>query len=211
MTDFFHRYIASQYANPRGIVGQWIIAPLLNRANRQSNKAVLEALQTNENDHVLELGFGGGELILEIARCKKPLALHGLDPSPQMIERLRKQLARVPAAYQIIDLRQGQIESMPYEDQWFDWVCSVNTIYFWQTLERGAHELGRVTKAGGKVILGFSSGEILRREGYEERGFVFYDTESVNSAMRRNGLELESCRQIERYNRDPFFVSVFKR
>ena len=60
-------FMARQYANPSGIFGRLITANLLNRANIKLNEVVFDLMEIADGDIILEVGFGGGELLFQIA------------------------------------------------------------------------------------------------------------------------------------------------
>jgi ubiquinone/menaquinone biosynthesis C-methylase UbiE len=93
----------------------------------------------------------------------------------------------------------ASVEAIPFEDESFDRILTVHTIYFWPDPERGLREILRVLKRGGRLVLatdikgppkaiarhGFSSygeeqqAELLRGAGYaavrlERHGGVLY-------------------------------------
>jgi len=100
---------------------------------------------------------------------------------------------------------------LPYEDAFFDRICSVNTLYFWPDLQQGCRELARVSADNALVVLGFGSGEKLAASGYDEKGFNFYKPEFIHHAMAEAGLNLVNEQHIERKAKDPFFVSSYRK
>jgi hypothetical protein len=67
------KYLASQLRRPSGLVGKFLVAPILNRRNAALNVAVLEALELEASDRVLEVGFGGGDLMSAFCRSSQPV------------------------------------------------------------------------------------------------------------------------------------------
>lgn len=183
---------------------------LLNRANRQSNNAVYESLEIEKGDCVLEVGFGGAELLLKIAQHSQCSELCGVEKSGHMVRRAQSLVQRKKLT-STVKLSVGCIETLPYLNNRFDRVCSVNTVYFWSDLDHCAAELARVTADTGKVVLGYGSGEKLAQSGYTENGFRFYPPAIIDQVMANAGLNLQHNHQMERLNKDPFFVSVYGR
>jgi tellurite methyltransferase len=73
---------------------------------------------------VLDLGCGVGRHLLYLSR--QGFEMHGLDLSPAGIERCQKELAQrqLQATVRVADMF-----AIPYPDQWFDWVLTVQVIY----------------------------------------------------------------------------------
>ena len=82
-------------------------------------------------------------LELVAGRGAKP---HGLDASHALIAAARQ---RVPGA----DLRVGEMESLPYEDDAFDLVTGFNSFFFATDIVAALREAGRVAKPGAPVVI----------------------------------------------------------
>ena len=93
---------------------------------------------------VLDIGCGAGTFLRLVAdRGAKP---YGLDASQALIELARR---RVPAA----DLRVGEMEALPYDDERFDLVTGFNSFFFANDFVAALREAGRVAKPGAPVII----------------------------------------------------------
>jgi len=53
------------------------------------------------------------------------------------------------------DFREGTLESLPFEAATFGKVYTVNTVYFWSSLDAGFAEIHSVLFPGGRVVVGF--------------------------------------------------------
>jgi len=204
------QFMAKQYANPSGLFGRVVISRFLNRANKLSNRAVYEALEIEPGSRLLEIGFGGGELLLHIARNAGCSEVCGVERSEEMVQRLNRTILSDPAL-QTINPTLGDITALPVAENYFDRVCSVNTIYFWPDLDAGCLELARVTANNGRIVLGYAFGEKLSRSGYAENGFRFYTPDEIHSAMDKAGFALQTSNQLDRKNKDPFYVSGYRK
>ena len=83
-------YIASQLRKPNGFIGRVLISCILNQANAQMNSVTLSSLDLKDSDQVLEVGFGGGALLAEMARLNSKVALCGADFSQDMVMLCKK-------------------------------------------------------------------------------------------------------------------------
>lgn len=84
-------------------------------------------------------------------------------------------------------LEKGSIEQLPYEKEFFDAIYSINTLYFWKSLDIGLKELYRCLKPDGSVILSFYDRSFLNRMPLSSYGFKLYEKKSVIQAVNRNG------------------------
>ena len=105
------------------------------------------ALPFIDGPRVLEVSFGTGYLLTQYA---DRFETHGVDYNEKMVATAKKNLARKGIT---ADLRQGNVESLPYEDNSFDTV--VNTMAFtgYPDAQKALSELHRVLKRGGKLVM----------------------------------------------------------
>jgi SAM-dependent methyltransferase len=93
---------------------------------------------------VLDVGCGTG-VFLRLAADRAARAF-GLDASDALLEVARE---RVPAA----DLRVGEMQALPYEDEFFDLVTGFNSFFFADDMVTALREAGRVAKSGAPVVI----------------------------------------------------------
>jgi SAM-dependent methyltransferase len=93
---------------------------------------------------VLDIGCGAGAFLRLVAN--RGARAFGLDASAPLIELARK---RVPDA----DLRAGDMEALPYEDDTFDLVTGFTSFFFANDIVAALHEAGRVAKPGAPVVI----------------------------------------------------------
>jgi SAM-dependent methyltransferase len=93
---------------------------------------------------VLDIGCGVGVFLGLVA--DRGAAASGLDASEALLAVARR---RLPEA----DLRVGDMESLPYEDDSFDLVTGFNSFFFATDIEAALREAGRVAKPGAPVVI----------------------------------------------------------
>ena len=122
--------VYAQFRRPSGFLGRlagWIMA---NRpSNIERNRWTVDLLDINETDHVLELGFGPGLSIAQVARLAPRGHVTGIDHSPAMVAAATR---RNEAAIQrgLVDLQLGNLERLRRMDDRFDKIFSVNVLQF---------------------------------------------------------------------------------
>lgn len=143
--------IQNQAGNPSGLVGRFF-GWMMSVFNRTDNRWTIELLHLQPTDRLLEVGFGPGQAI-EFAAAKITQGLiAGIDHSETMVKVAAKRNA-VAIAEKRVQLRQAEVEALPYPDHYFDKACSINCIYFWEPPQQGLTELHRVLKPGGTLAL----------------------------------------------------------
>jgi arsenite methyltransferase len=142
--------ILRQLGHPRGLLGRFILWRL-NCINRGMNDLTFRALNLTDEDHVLEIGFGGGTLIERIL-SKTAAQITGTDISTLAIKGATK---RYNAAIQKGRLQLAPCDNtaLPFENDSFSKACCVNVIYFWSDVAAMLVETHRILKSGGQFIV----------------------------------------------------------
>src|SRR5687768_17263967 len=107
-------------------------------------REAIEHVGIEPDDAVLEVGCGSGVFLRMAADRGAQVA--GLDASEALIEIARR---RVPGA----DLRVGDLQFLPYEDDRFDLVAGFSAFFFAADMTEALREAGRVAKPGAPGAL----------------------------------------------------------
>ena len=107
--------------------------------------AALDALRPLEGAQLLDAGCGAGLALRKAA--DRGAVVAGLDATPALLAVARE---RVPQA----DLREGDIDALPHEDETFDAVTAFNAIQYAVDPAQAVAELARVARPGGRVVIG---------------------------------------------------------
>jgi len=118
-------------------------AELAESHNRPLFEAVLDAAGAGPGTRLLDVGCGSG-LILVLATERSAIPA-GLDISPGLLGIARE---RLPEA----DLREADMESLPFADASFDAVTGVNAFQFAGDPRRALSEAARVLRPGGRLV-----------------------------------------------------------
>ena len=124
----------------------------------------LELLGVREGETVLEIGFGTGCALAEIAgRVGASGRACGLDLTPEMVARARHRLEKQGLASRV-ELREGDARQMPYRDSHFDAVYMAAALELLDTPDIPVvlGEIRRLLKAGGRLVL-----SSMPKEGHE--------------------------------------------
>jgi ubiquinone/menaquinone biosynthesis C-methylase UbiE len=142
--------LAQQFRQPSGVVGR--IAGLLFRINREGINWTITLLEIQPTDHVLEIGFGPGYGIQQVAKLAAQGLVAGVDFSETMLEQASRRNATAIASGKV-ELRLGDAAVLPYPDNSFHKVFATNVVYFWNDPLANLQEIRRVMKPGGRLAL----------------------------------------------------------
>ena len=118
--------------------------------NRERSEWVLSRLNLDEEDRVLEIGFGPG---VDIKRASDRAGyVDGVDPSDVMLQLARRRNASAVATGRV-NLRAGAMPRLPFGNATFDKAFSINAYQFWPDLDRSVADLRRVMKPNGWVAI----------------------------------------------------------
>lgn len=100
-----------------------------------------------DNGRVLEIGFGSGKLLAELARRYRTA---GIDLAPGMVRLTRERLARSGLAAVVCV---GSVAALPWPDAGFDAVISTFAFSAFPDAATAVAEMVRVTAPGGQIII----------------------------------------------------------
>jgi len=151
---------------------------IFNSGNADLNSFVKEILNLQRNDSVLEIGFGPGKLINEMANLTTEGVVEGVDFSRAMLKQASK-VNKQHISKGKVRLHKGECSTLPFNNESFDELCSTNTLYFWKEPEKCFSEMFRVIKPGGKIVVGFRDAKQMSNLNLSEDIFSSYSQDDV--------------------------------
>jgi ubiquinone/menaquinone biosynthesis C-methylase UbiE len=100
-----------------------------------------------QGQRVLEVSFGSGYLMKKYAKNHE---VCGIDYNQKMVKKTRKRLKGMVSSDKII---QGNVEHLPYDDNYFDTVINTMAFTGYPDGEKALNEMLRVLKSGGSFLL----------------------------------------------------------
>ncbi len=177
---------ASQAAKPRGFMGRFV-GRMMAKSTRESNKWVVSLMDLKDDDRVLEIGFGPGTAIQEIFKITKNGHVAGIDISKSMVDQATS-LNEKAVTEGRLDLRLGDVKSMPWPSDHFDKALAVNVIYLWPNLAPVLSEIRRVLKLHGTLALYLAPIETMEALGFSGHDlFTIHTQEEAERACKEAG------------------------
>ena len=189
-----YKYIARQFGNPTGCGGK-ISTLLMNCLNKKLYKAVIENLNIQTTDIILDIGFGNGFLIRSLSN-KNPHKVYGIDISFDMLKVATKK-SRKKIEQGKVELLLADVQDLPFENALINKIYTINTVYFWQDINRGFAEIKRVLKPDGIFLNVIYLKEWLDKLPITQYGFSKYTAEQIEKITTESGLKIERIFEIQ--------------
>ena len=144
------RSFFSQCARPEGFLGR-VMLRFMNFGHAPLTNWGLSLVEIHDGWTMLDIGCGGGATLRRLLKRSKGARVYGIDISEESVAKARKVNASVLDRQ--VFVTQGSAEKLPYDDNKFDLVTAVETVYFWPDLPNCLKEVRRVVKSGGRFAI----------------------------------------------------------
>lgn len=189
------KYISSQFGNPNGSVGR-IITLLQNIINFSMYKKAVELVDISSDEKLLDIGYGNGHLIKLIYK-KTASDMYGIDISDDARAMAEKKNGIAKAAGKL-NLSVGDCCALPYDDDTFSAVTTINTVYFWSDTVKGLSEIRRCMKEGCSFYNIVYTKEYLDKVKYTQTGYRKFQPEELVNLGKAAGFEKIDIRDIKK-------------
>lgn len=185
--------LAHQLSNPQGEAGIET-GKQMERTNANMIARTIDILNIKENEKVLEIGFGNGSHVGYLLNKAAGVQYTGIDISETMLQQaLATNSEAISKQQAYFILSDGN--TIPFGDNTFNKILTVNTIYFWKNPRQYAVEIGRVLKPGGRCCITFGEKTFMEGLPFVQHGFTLYDVPAVEQLLRSAGLTAENHHQ----------------
>ena len=196
MLNRFIKYVGNNFGNPNGIGG--ILSTLfMNIFNQKQYKAVLDNINLKDNDNILDIGFGNGYLINKLFKKYIQIKIFGIEISNDMVNKVSKKYKKYIEKEQL-KLNLEDIGKTSFENETFNKIYTINTIYFWNNIEKCFSEIKRILKPNGIFLNIIYTKEYLNKIIYTKYGFNKYTVEEIKNITENNGMEILKIIEIKR-------------
>lgn len=150
-------FIDKQYSRPSGPIGMYFGEKMV-RQHQPETLWTIKLLKLKKDENILELGCGAGfamKLLLEEPAVSQMV---GLDISQSILKsaRLRNRNEIDKGRARLV---QGNVNQLPFPDEHFTRVFSIQSVYFWDNLPETVSGIYRVLKPEGTIVITLSDGK----------------------------------------------------
>jgi ubiquinone/menaquinone biosynthesis C-methylase UbiE len=180
--------LGRQLRHPSGFPGR-VIGHAMSVANRRPNRIAIDALEIAPDDVVLELGFGPGRAIAQLASSIGTGHILGIDQSAAMLTQASRHNRQAIKRGRVA-LRHGRFDALPWPAASVDKVLAVNTAYFFRLDAIEIQEAKRVLRPGGLMALYATDRSVMARWQFSGPDtHRTFDRESLAALLRTGGFD----------------------
>jgi ubiquinone/menaquinone biosynthesis C-methylase UbiE len=182
----FSTFFSRQAKKPSGLFGRFFMSRVFEKGNAELNSLVLQSLSIKEGEHVLEIGFGTGLFLNRIAASIDNGLIEGIDFSELMVDMAKKKNKRYIEAGKA-KIHSGDFDKAVFNDNSFDKIFTVNTIYFWKRPDATVFKIYRLLKPGGRLFIGFHGKSDMEKMPLNRDIFQYYSTHGITELLSIRG------------------------
>lgn len=176
------KILAQNLANPQGEKGIEI-GEMMNATNIGMTLESIKTLLIEDDEIILEIGHGNAAHVKSILNKAQNVKYTGIDISETMHHEARKLNAEFKNQAAFV-LYEG--EKLPFGDQTFDKIFTVNTVYFWAKPIEYLNEIYRVLKDNGTFVLTFGQRDFMEKLPFTQFDFTLYNTDEMEETVSKS-------------------------
>ncbi len=160
---FIEKFV-KQCRKPSGFFGKFV-GKLMNFGHRGIRDWGISHVTISPQANILDIGCGGGKTVQKLAMLTPNGKVYGIDYSEDMVK-LSKKVNRKLILKCLVEIQNGNVSSLPFDDNVFDLVTAFESYYFWPNLIDNLKEIKRVLKPTGILLI---ANEVYKHEKFEKR------------------------------------------
>lgn len=196
LTEEEIKQLAAQLRKPEGKQGIEI-GETMNSGNGPMNLHTIAVLDPQSNESILEIGMGNGHFVKNIVNVDPTIKYTGADYSELMVKEAFEKNKHLIDKGRNVTFVNANIQHLPFEDNSFDKLFTVNTFYFWEDKKAALKELKRVLKKDGKLILSVRPKHVMEKIPMTKYGFSLFTKEEMIALLTNAGFDSIEVTEIK--------------
>jgi ubiquinone/menaquinone biosynthesis C-methylase UbiE len=189
MADIDLQLLAQNLRKPEGEFGVEV-GVMMNEGNAALNMHTRIQLDPSEGDNILEIGMGNGKFVNDILAFHPSIKYTGIDYSDLMVAESEKANAssiEQGRAKFIV----GNADHLPFDDNTFTKIFTVNTIYFWDDHTAALAEIRRVLIPNGWLHIAVYSKPFMQGMPFTKYNFRLFENEEIQIMLNKDGFRFD--------------------
>lgn len=182
--------LASQLSEPKGEAGIKT-GEMMASSNENMIFRTIDLLNLTDYEKVLEIGHGNASHLRELMSKAAGLDYTGVDISLTMIEEA-KRINSVLVDKGTVSFCLSDGLHIDFQDDQFDKIITVNTLYFWKDPKAYAKEIYRVLKPGGRFCMAIAAKDFMGKLPFTKWVFQLYNRPMVEELLISAGFSVQS-------------------
>lgn len=178
--------IAEQYMKPTGIIGH-LIAKNIDKLNKMKYIKMVTGLNINDQDRILEIGYGSGLAIRIIGKSNALCQIEGIDFSELMYHKAIHNNQYLIKKRRL-NLILGDFLQYDFGEKKYTKIYCINVIYFWDDLAPQLQKIFNLLENGGILAIYMTRSEdIIKAKYARSEIFKKYSEEQVINKLKDAG------------------------
>lgn len=186
----FLKKLAAQLRCPHDDMGA-TVCEKMNTGNRFMYERVYEMLKLRPGQKVMEVGMANGAMIPSLFALEGDIQYTGCDFSDLAVNSCRQNNEELVRSGKL-QLYKGALLDYDLNDAVFDYIFTINTLYFYEQPEKEFRKYYELLATGGRLIMAFRPRWVMDLLAVTAYGFKKYTTEQVVDLMLGSGLNIVS-------------------
>ena len=176
--------LAKQLRRPSGFLGK-LVAKMMEFRNRNSYREIIGKLSPQKGEHILEIGYGPGLGIYQIAASFPDCKISGIDYSELMYQKASMRNKKFIDKGKV-HLQYGDVLTLDQGNDKFDKIFCVNVIYFWNDLNQAFNRIYNMLGEKGQFLIYMEHMNSIEKAKILA-DFCKYSVEEVESKLKNAG------------------------
>lgn len=183
--NLINRIRSRQAGHPSGLLGR-IIGRAMVKDTADANDRALELLELTDPATVLEVGFGQGRTVAEVAKAGHRVI--GVEVSETMVRQATARNRKACRAGQV-ELLLGDGHSIPFENGVAGAAFTAHTVYFMPDPLLTFTEIARVLRPGGRLVIASLVGDDEMPQWMDPTIYEIPTVHQITTMLRAAGFE----------------------
>ncbi|MGK0316027.1 MAG: SAM-dependent methyltransferase [Saprospiraceae bacterium] len=180
--------LKEQLRCPKGDLAKHV-GDIMNESNKHMIAKCIDKIDFKGNERILEIGQGNGKHVHDLLQNHKSVSYEGIEISAEMYnESIENNTEYIENDRTVFRLYDGLI--LPYMNDSFDVILTINTIYFWEDAESFLTEIRRVVSPQGSIYITFLHKETTENQTFLDDDFQHYSYDTFLELVDSCGLVL---------------------